>query len=1055
MKRLAVLVAVVVLPVFVFAQTSGKIAGVVKNTDGQVLVGANVLVEGTTFGAATDAEGRYYILDVPVGTYTVRAEYIGYKAMSVSNIRVSADLTTQVDFTLEVSAVAGQEVQVTAERPIINKNATNTNRIIETEVVQALPVRDVTDVVDLQTGVVNGHVRGGRTGDNAYYVDGVLVRNNWNGNNLTGALSQRGTQEVAVQTGGFTAEYGNANGGIVNVVSKTGASKFSGSAEFVTDLGSKTAGTDKNALYNYGYSVFNFDVGGPLTKALRFYLNVEKEQADDASPSSITAPYAEVQEFTSGLSSADSAAIWVNGDPNQGLNPSNIYFEQFIKNNQSNPTELAAAFSQWGGFPLDSIRAYHPDWLDTTYVLAKNYEQRYGPKRGASSEQLKASGNVVLDLKPLRLKVGGSMFNYSEQTYQHGYELLNWKNMPKFDSYLRLGYLNGTMTLSPKSYIRGIVSLKNYNNEEYNPNWKDDIMAYGRRTTEIGSPNYYYRDHGKNTLSVPALINFSGYGAQWGRYIKRSESTMGLRADFVNQVNVHEFKAGMEYYNTTIRYYRVSQAREIFENVAKLDANFDGQLSQDELGDYNADGVVNSDDMLDWKYTTYRNAYTYNIGYNIFGDQTDSYKMDDHSQEPGNAINMRYYVSDKIELSDVVMNLGLSFESFNPNAYAPDSDGDGVGDDAGFDNLYTKDGRIDRDRAGADGANKWEKVPTETALQPRIGFAFPVTDRTVFHAQYGQYWQAPPLVYLYLSDSRLAANLTQGNMTVSPNPTLKPEKSTSYEIGFTQQIGQMAALDVTGFYKEVRDYILMKNRENAMLDGSEFSWAQYVNGDFGVTQGFSFNVRMRRVKGFIADLNYTMMWARGTGSDPGSNFNIAWTGDTYPTVINRLDFDQRHTGSIMVDYRSPARSGLLADFGANAVFTFGSGTAYTPSVKESAVFGRGWYAPVAAINSGSLPWSQNLDIRVDKGIRLGGIKLNAYVLVRNVLNAQNVNTVYPSSGEAGEDGWLATPEGQTWLNGQLTNYPTVDAVSLYHDRTQVPSRYGIPRMVRFGVTVNL
>lgn len=1063
MKRLAVLVAVIVLPATLLAQTSGKISGVVKNADGQALVGANVLVEGSTLGAATDANGQYYILDVPVGTYTVRAEYIGYKAMSISNIRVSADLTTTVDFTLEVSAVAGEEVQVTAERPIINKNATNTNRIIETEVVEALPIRDVTDVVDLQTGVVNGHVRGGRTGDNAYYVDGVLVRNNWNGNNLTDALSQRGTQEISVQTGGFTAEYGNANGGIVNVVSKTGASKFSGSAEFVTDLGSKTAGTDKNALYNYGYSVMNFDVGGPLTKALRFYFNVEQEKADDADPSLITIPYADVTEYAS-LTAADSAAIWTGGapvdpdHPMKNLNSGNVYFEQFVKNNQTDPTLLAQAYQQFSGFPLDSLAAYYPDWLDTTYVVAKNYEQRYGPKRGASRDQLKVSGNVILDLKPLRLKVGGSMFNYSEETYQHTYELINWKNMPKFDSKLRLGYLNGTMTLSPKSYIRGIVSMKKYSNEEYNQNWKDDIMAYGRRTTEFGSPNYYYRDHGKNTLSIPALINFAGYGAQWGRYIKRSEDTFGLRADYVNQFNVHELKGGLELYNTTIRYYRVSQAREIYENVAKLDADFNGELSSTELGDYNSDGVIDDNDMLDWKYTTYRNAYTYNIGYNVFGDQTDKYAEADHSQEPGQAVSMRYYLSDKVELSDVVMNLGVSFESFNPNAYAPDSDGDGEGDDTGFDNLYTHNGRIDRTRAGADESNKWEKVPVQTALQPRLGFAFPVTDRTVFHAQYGQYWQAPPLVYLYLSDTRLAANITQGNMTVSPNPTLKPEKTTSYEIGFTQQVGQLAALDVTGFYKEVRDYILMKNRgidNPSMLDGSEFSWSQYTNGDFGVTQGFSFNLRMRRIKGIIADFNYTMMWARGTGSDPGSNWNIAWTGDTYPTIINRLDFDQRHTGSLMVDYRSPARSGLFADLGANAVFTFGSGTAYTPSIKESAVYGRGWYTPVAAVNSGNLPWYQNLDLRVDKGITLGGIKLNAYLLVRNVLNTQTVNAVYPSSGQAGEDGWIATPSGQDWLNSQTTNYPAVDATSLYHDRTQTPGRFGIPRMVRFGVTVSL
>ena len=103
---------------------------------------------------------------------------------------------------------------------------------------------------------------------------------------------------------------------------------------------------------------------------------------------------------------------------------------------------------------------------------------------------------------------------------------------------------------------------------------------------------------------------------------------------------------------------------------------------------------------------------------------------------------------------------------------------------------------------------------------PRIGFAFPVTDKTVFRAQYGNYMQNVPLQFLYLSDSDLAANITQGNYTNTPNPTLAPERTTSYEVGFTQQIGQFAALDVSGFYKEVRDYLLSRNRYNATFDNS-------------------------------------------------------------------------------------------------------------------------------------------------------------------------------------------------------------------------------------------
>ena len=87
-----------------------------------------------------------------------------------------------------------------------------------------------------------------------------------------------------------------------------------------------------------------------------------------------------------------------------------------------------------------------------------------------------------------------------------------------------------------------------------------------------------------------------------------------------------------------------------------------------------------------------------------------------------------------------------------------------------------------------------------------------------------------------MSDSELAANLTQGNMTVSPNGSLKPEKTTQYELGIAQQLGNIAAVDITGYYKEIRDYTMMANRSNAFVDGAQFSWAQYMNGDYGVVK---------------------------------------------------------------------------------------------------------------------------------------------------------------------------------------------------------------------------
>ena len=248
MRKLRVLIALLVLPTLIFAQsTTAKLAGVVTDADGNALVGANVVVEGTNLGAATDELGRYYILDVPVGNYTMRAEYIGYSTVVESGIRTSVGFTTTTDFALDVAAVAGQEVTVTRERPLINPNATNTTRIVDKELIDAFAVRGVSNIVNLQTGVVNGYFRGSRSGDSRYYVDGVPVKDVYGGGNFINGNSQTALQEVSVQTGGFSAEYGGANGGIVNITTKTGGTQWRSKVEAISSMGSD-AGTDPDAL---------------------------------------------------------------------------------------------------------------------------------------------------------------------------------------------------------------------------------------------------------------------------------------------------------------------------------------------------------------------------------------------------------------------------------------------------------------------------------------------------------------------------------------------------------------------------------------------------------------------------------------------------------------------------------------------------------------------------------------------------------------------------------------------------------------------------------------
>ena len=176
MKKLlaAIIMTMVVFPTMLLSQSSGKIAGTVLNEEGAPLGGANVIIEETSYGSASDENGKYYILDVPVGTHTVRVDYIGYKSVTVKNVKVSESLTTTLNLSMEVSALEGEVVEIVADRPIINRSATNTTRLIDKDIIKNGSVRGVSNIVALQTGAVavggGLYVRGSRSGDMAYSV---------------------------------------------------------------------------------------------------------------------------------------------------------------------------------------------------------------------------------------------------------------------------------------------------------------------------------------------------------------------------------------------------------------------------------------------------------------------------------------------------------------------------------------------------------------------------------------------------------------------------------------------------------------------------------------------------------------------------------------------------------------------------------------------------------------------------------------------------------------------------------------------------------------------
>ncbi|MBN1482344.1 TonB-dependent receptor [candidate division KSB1 bacterium] len=221
---------VLVMSFCVFAQ-SGKISGKVTDAEtGEPLPGANVTIVNTNYGAAASLDGDYYIINVPPGMYTVRAQFMGYKATLVQNVDVDVNRTTDVDFKLVPSVIEGQEVVIEASKVAQKKDQTSSIRNVGSETIDILPVESVGSVVNLQAGVVAGHFRGGRDNEVNYMIDGMQTTNSFNSSGQSVSVTADAVEEVEVIKGTFNAEYGRAMSGVVNAVTKSGSNAIHGRA---------------------------------------------------------------------------------------------------------------------------------------------------------------------------------------------------------------------------------------------------------------------------------------------------------------------------------------------------------------------------------------------------------------------------------------------------------------------------------------------------------------------------------------------------------------------------------------------------------------------------------------------------------------------------------------------------------------------------------------------------------------------------------------------------------------------------------------------------------
>jgi outer membrane receptor protein involved in Fe transport len=348
----------------------------------------------------------------------------------------------------------------------------------------------------------------------------------------------------------------------------------------------------------------------------------------------------------------------------------------------------------------------------------------------------------------------------------------------------------------------------------------------------------------------------------------------------------------------------------------------------------------------------------------------------------------------------------------------------------------------------------------QVTVSPRISFQFPISDEAEFFAHYDIMVQRPdpgvnrmnPITYLQLE------NGDNGNLLA--NPDLRPQRTTDYEIGFRQKLGDNSALKISAFYREMRDMM----QSFSFTEAYPVTYIAFGNLDFGTVKGYTMQYDLRRTGNVRLNANYTLQFADGTGSSSTSGANIARSGQPNLRYILPLTFDSRHQVVMNMDYREgggaayngPVWFGkrVLENAGLNVVLNANSGTPYT---RRSLAFGlTDGVTPITGnINGSRLPWSFRIDATANKmwNFNEGPFSnFEVYVQLLNVLNTQNTLGVYSYTGSPSDDGYLSSPQGQNAIQFQTNAQSFAD---LYNISLANPGLFSLPRRIRLGLRVGL
>lgn len=802
-----------------YGGTVGKISGQVTDAlSGDPLIGANVIVEGTSIGAATDFNGYFVILNVKPGTYDIRSMMIGYSRVVYTDVIVSTDLTTVVDFALTIESIQGEEVYVISERKAVKEDVASSQVNISSDRIADLPVTSVAGVIGLQAGVEGTSIRQGSTNELAVRMDGAALKDDRTGRPILG-IPLSSVQEIMIQSGGFNAEYSDMQAGIINVVTKEG-----GTEGYTFNLDMKYSPA---APKHHGISIYD-----PDSYYLRPYLDDDVcwtgTQSEDFTDSYDPVSQRKNYRWDEGETFVDANgdgvyyqspwdeytqkqypafAGWIkksedllaDNDPSNDLSPEGakrLFEWQHRRKGDIVDPDYNIDFGFGGPVPiigkqLGNLRFFTSYKQETDVYLIPLSRDAY--------QDYTWTAKFTSDISPqMKLQVTG-LYNQVSASSSSGVGSPSY-----FESLWEVASVFGaTSQTESKIWYPEYYCLTDLNNQMYSAKLTHMLgqKSYYESSVEYSSTSWHTYPGAELDTTLDNdifpgeseyLVNDAPYGFDWQLSPSINSFMMGAKSNSRDSTNTSRLK---------LRFDFTTQANSV--NQIKTGIEVEKYSYEMSYGAINP-ALPSGRPWTEW------NRYPYQIG---------------------------AYLQDKMENKGWIATVGLRAEYFNPN-------GEWYDVDPYSKDLYSKN-FLPEDEADIPKS----RVDGMFTLLPRLGISHPITTNSKLYFNYGHMRQK------FLPDYLFGVRRTFGNaMNRIGNPAMPMEKTVMYELGYDQALFNDYLLHAAAYYKDKSDQASSIYFESA---DKTVRYYQYQNNSYQDIRGLEIELRKRTGKWLTGFVNYT------------------------------------------------------------------------------------------------------------------------------------------------------------------------------------------------------